>query len=213
MMLMTQAGFAKHIGVTKQYVNELVRKGVVELTSEKKVNVEKAKAAIDARKDPHREQQREGNKKQKDLLSEAGSYPSRADMSDEERQAQEAQEREEKRKELEELNKLSEKAGLPKEALDIYTMNVKELNQAILQQELRLKKAKADEGEKMTVPVEQVEKSVFAAVRIVRDGMLGIPARLAPKLSSITDIHTVRTLLETEINAQLSNLSKVFENE
>ncbi|MDR0666846.1 MAG: hypothetical protein LBF71_05490 [Campylobacteraceae bacterium] len=210
-ILLTQAAFARKIGFTRQYINELVKKGIVELTDNKKIDYDKAIKAIEEHKDPRRDPQREAHqkRKEKNLFSMQGKYKSYADMTDEEKAA----EYQKTQKELEKLNKEAELLGLPDDVEELDTIGIKELNRKILIQELRIKKAKADVDEKKSIQIEQIEKSVFNAVRIVRNGLLGLPARLAPKLAVTSDIHTCRTMLETEITAQLENLSKVFENE
>jgi hypothetical protein len=188
----------------------------VELNPDKKIDYEKAIKAIEEYKDPRRDPQREANTRKKaekqhgnNLLDMQGKYESYADMSDEEKIA----EREEMQKELEKLNKEAKSLGLAEDVTELNNIGIKELNRRILMQELRIKTAKANMDERKSMSIEQIEKSVFNAVRIVRNGMLGIPARLAPKLAVTSDIHTCRTMLETEITAQLENLSKVFESE
>ena len=104
----------------------------------------------------------------------------------------------------------AKKLGVDSEIGDVEHLDIKELNRLILQQDLRIKKAKADESEKLTVSVEDVKKTFFAASRVVRDGLNTIPARLAARLAAETDPHKCLTMLESEINTQLNKISEAI---
>lgn len=209
-MLMTQAAFARKVNRSRQYINKLVQKGTIPTYDKGRVNMEEAERLMKEHEDPRRDGQREANAEKRggdDLLSAAGSYPSQADMSDEEREV----ERERLKQQLRDLQHQAHDIGEDDEDIgDIEKMNVKQLNIAILKQDLRIKRAKADESEKMSVPIDEVRNSIFAASRIVRDGLIGIPARLAARIAAENDPHVCRTMMEQEIHRQLENLSEVF---
>jgi plasmid maintenance system antidote protein VapI len=209
-MLMSQSRFAAKLGLSRQYINKLVHKGIIQTHDGKRVDDVEAERAMREYEDPHRENQRELNKAAKksvDLFDASQHYASVADMSDSEREILLQKQREK----LDALQKEAETLGVDKEDVsELDSMDIKALNRAILQQELRIKRSKADESEKKSIAIEDVEKSIFSASRIVRDGLLGIPARLAARLAVESDPHKCRTMLEVEITRQLENLSEIF---
>jgi len=209
-MLMSQSKFSAKVGKSRQYINKLVQKGIIPIYDSKRVDDVEAERLMQEHEDPHREHQRELNKEARkgtDLFEASKHYESMADMSDEEKELLLQQQR----KKLNQLQSEADALGVDKEEVsELDKMDIKALNRAILQQELRIKRSKADESEKKSISIEEVEKSIFAASRIVRDGLLGIPARLAARIAVESDPHTCKTMLEVEINRQLNNLSEVF---
>lgn len=208
-MLMTQAAFARKMKRSRQYINKLVDKGIIPVYDQKRVDMDEAERLMIEHEDPRRDAQREANaekRKPSDLISAIGTYESVADMSDEEREV-------EREKRIEQLRMMQEEAkaiGADEDIGDVEAMGIKQLNLAILQQDLRIKRAKADESEKVSVPLEEVNRSLFEASRIVRDGLQGIPARLAARIAAESDPHKCRTMMEQEINRQLQNIVEVF---
>lgn len=87
-MLMTQAAYARRIGMSKQYVNKMVKRGVIILEN-RKVNPSQADKALAENKDPSRDPQREANAENRsgDTLFDEENIPddSLATMSPEER--------------------------------------------------------------------------------------------------------------------------------
>lgn len=212
-MRLTRNKFAQMMGVSHTYINKLVDKGVIVLGDDKKVDVEAAKAAIEAHKDPTRDAQREANEKRRkepDLMSIAGSYPSQADMTPEEKEALK-QEQEELKKIMADVK--SAEGSTQDNDQDITDFAGMPAAQIRLFKEYYLGKlAKLDFEKKKgeVISIEEVKNQVFQAYRTVRDGMLGIPARLSSRLAYETDPHTCRTMMEEEINRQLNSLSAVF---
>lgn len=208
-MLMTQAAFARKMKRSRQYINKLVDKGIIPIYDKKRVDMDEAERLMIEHEDPRRDAQREANaekRKPSDLLSSAGTYESEADMSDEERKI----EREKRIEQLRMMQKEAKAIGADEDVGDVEAMGIKQLNLAILQQDLRIKRAKADESEKVSVPLEEVNRSLFEASRIVRDGLQGIPARLAARIAAESDPHKCRVMMEQEINRQLQNIVEVF---
>lgn len=209
-MLITQAAFARKVKKSRQYINKLVKKEIIPIYDDGRVDMEEAERLMLEHEDPRRDSQREANegkRKPTDLLSAVGTYDSEADMTDAERE-------EERVKRIEQLRMMQQEAksvGVDEDDTgDVELMNIKQLNIAILKQELRIKRAKADESEKSSVPLDDVNRSLFAASRIIRDGLLGIPARLAARIAAESDAHKCRTMMEQEIIRQLQNISEVF---
>lgn len=207
-MLMSQSAFAKKLGRSRQYINKLVHKGIIPVYEGKKVDLVEAERNMKEHEDPSRDAQREANeeKRNQTLFEVAGSYRSVADATPEERDI----ELQEKREELRRLQEEAKRLGVESDEEELDKLSIKDLNAAILRQDLRIKTVKADESEKSVISVEKVNQSVFAAARIVRDGLLSIPSRVAARLAAESDPHTCRTMLEVEITRQLANLTEVF---
>ena len=209
-MLITQSKCAAKVGKSRQYINKLVQKGIIPTYDSKRVDDVEAERLMKDHEDPHRENQRELNqesRKNNDLFEVSKKYESVADMSEDEKQ----QMLQKQREKLDELQAEAEKLGVDKEQLDdLEKMDMKALNKAILQQELRIKRAKADESEKKSVPVDYIQETAFEAARITRDGLLGIPARLSARIAAESDPHACRVMMESEIIKQLENLSEMF---
>jgi len=210
-MLMRQSDFAKKVGTSRQYINKLVKQGVIPSYERGQVKYDEAKRALENHQVPYRQRQREKNKAERlkkmvpSMFDVDLGYESVADMSEEEKRA----------RSIETLRKLRDEAvasgvDVVRSVEDIEKLDAKELNRLILEQDLRLKKAKADEAEGKVLPVETVKNAIFEATRILRDGLLGIPARTASALASMDDPHACRTLLEEEIVRQLESLSEAI---
>lgn len=208
-MFMSQSAFAHKIGRSRQYINKLVHKGIIPIYENKKVRVDEAERLIAEHSDPRRDAQREANaeKRNNNLFDVAGTYDSVADMSEDEKK-----EVEKKQRELRELVKVAQNMGVDADDVsdDLKKLNIKELNAAIMKQNLRIQTIKANEAEKNVVSIEFMEKSIFEAARVIRDGLLNIPSRIAARVAAEQDSHKCRTMLEVEINRQLVNLTEIF---
>lgn len=206
-MLVTQNKFAKIVGKSHTYIGKLVRKGVIELI-DGKINVERAKLAIEEHKDPTRDAQREANQKRREmpsLMSVAGSYPSVADMSDDEKKEYE--------QEKEELKKLMQESGEDISDEDVESFEgMKPMAIRLFKEYYQGKLSKLDFQRKSgeLISIDEVKKNIFEASKIIRDGLLSIPARLSSQLAFESDPHRCRTMLESEINRQLSTLSELL---
>jgi hypothetical protein len=211
-VLMRQSEFARKIGKSRQYVHKLVKKGIIPLRDGKFIDHDEAVRLIEEYSDPHRQRQREINEKKRlakklpsdkacSIFDLEGAYESIADMTEEEK--------ERKRNELRKLQEQAKSSGVEVvgQRIDVEDLDVKELNRLILQQELRLKTAKADEAEKKVVPIDEVQRVFFSATRIIRDGMMAIAPRLAARLAATDDPHVCRTMLEEEIVGQLEGIT------
>lgn len=208
-MLMTQAAFARKMKRSRQYINKLVDKGIIPIYDQKRVDMAEAERLMIEHEDPRRDAQREANaekRKPSDLLAAAGTYESEADMSDEERDI----ERERRIEQLRIMQKEAKAIGADEDIGDVEEMSIKQLNIEIMKQDLRIKRAKADESEKSSISVDEVRRSVYDASRIIRDGLMGIPARLAARIAVESDPHKCRVMMEEEVNRQLKNISDLF---
>lgn len=207
-MLISQAEFARRINASRQYVNKLVAKGVLPVYDGKRLKYEEAKEILEQLKDPRREPQREAVKKRKEqnLWSVSSEYKTLADCTPEEIE----EERQKQKRVLEEKLQEAQRLGLENNVGDVEKLDVKELNRLILEQDLRIKRIKADESEKLLVPIEDTKKTFFMAARVVRDGLNTIPSRLAARLAAESDPHVCMTIIESEINTQLAKLSEAI---
>ena len=207
-MLISQAEFARRINASRQYVNKLVNKGILPVYDGKRLKYEEAKEILEQLKDPRRDAQREAIKKRKEqnLLTVEPAYKTEADCTPEELE----EERQKQKRVLEEKLQEAKKLGLENNVGDVEKLDIKELNRLILEQDLRIKRIKADESEKLLVPIEDTKKTFFMAARVVRDGLNTIPSRLAARLAAESDPHVCMTILESEINTQLAKLSEAI---
>ena len=97
-----------------------------------------------------------------------------------------------------------------RDAEDISTLSISDLNKKILEQNLRIQTSKADELGNVSIPREKVVESIFASSRVIRDGMMGIAPRLASRIAAVTDPHECRVMIEEEIVRQLSKLEDIL---
>ena len=194
------------ISKSHTYIGKLVAKGVIVLVNNK-IDVESAKKAIEEHKDPTRDAQREANEKRRaepDLMSLAGSYPSQADMTVEEK---------------EELKKIKEEVEKEKKAALDEGINLDDeddeafakITGAVARAEKEYwlgQKAKIEykrlKGEYMLV--KDSEKQAFEAGRAVRDALLSLPPRLSPIFAGESNRFNIERLFLEEINQVLSGL-------
>jgi len=203
---------------SKSYFSQMVSDGKIPTHSKppspkKFFYYSEVKAAIEEHKDPTRDAQREANEKRREeptLISIAGSYPSQADMTDEEKEVL--------KKEQEELKKLmADVKSAEGDAEETEQENTDFGGMPAIQIRLfkefymgKLAKLEFEKKKGEVIAIEEVKNKVFEAYRTVRDGLIGIPARLCARLAYENDPHKCRTMMEEEINRQLSNLSGMF---
>jgi len=210
-MLVSQNQFAKMIGKSHTYIGKLVTNGVIILVNGK-VDVEIAKKAIEENKDPSRDAQREANEKRRevpDLINSIGAYESEADMSDEERELIRLEKEEIKRM----AKEVGEEEGKDESEFDIKDFDGMKPAQIRLFKEFYLGKLSKLEYQKRSselIMIDEVRKSIFEASKIIRDGLMTIPARLASRLAFESDPHTCRTMIEAEISNQLNTLNGIL---
>ena len=167
--------------------------------------------ALENNKDPRRDPQRAAHEKKRNtnnLMSMAGTYPSVADMSAEEKDQEQKRLRaifEKQQEEVEDLGLDEEK-----DSEDISTLSIAALNKKILEQNLRIQTSKADELDNVSIPREKVVESIFASSRVIRDGMMGIAPRLASRIAAVTDPQECRVMIEEEVVRQLSKLEDIL---
>lgn len=208
-MLVSQRKFAKMIGRSHNYVNKLVKQGVIP-THNGKILPDEAKKAIEEHKDPSRDAQRAANEKRRkepDLFApEMRPEKSIADLTPEERKEYEKKLQEEKKK-IEQLKEEAKSVGVELGDFDklLGTMN---LNQArtiseIFNAKIKEVTYKKEIGE--LVPVKQVEKEAFEAARMVRDSFLSLPDRVSSVLIGKSK-DEIKGILHQEIIQILENL-------
>jgi len=75
----------------------------------------------------------------------------------------------------------------------------------------RLRKLELDRAEGRMLEAEPVRKMIADAARIMRDGILGIPDRMAPILAAETDPRKVHDILKTELSRELDAIANAIE--
>jgi hypothetical protein len=74
-----------------------------------------------------------------------------------------------------------------------------------------LARVKFEQQSGKLLDAEKVKSEAYKIARIVRDGVLGIPARLSSELAGMTDPFEIEQLLDRELSTALKNLSKEIE--
>ncbi|MDD5212248.1 MAG: hypothetical protein PHV62_07520 [Sulfuricurvum sp.] len=208
-MLVSQNKFAKIVGRSHTYIGKLVKSGVIELI-DGRVDVEKAKIAIEKNKDPSRDSQREANeekRKSNDLFEAIGSYPSMAEITPQEEEIL-RMEREEARRMAEDLKQKG--ADLPAvdtmEFLNMSSSQVrifKEYYQGKISELDYLKKS----GELITV--EEVKKENEQILIAFRSRAMAIPTKLAPLMIGIENIAEAKSIMDDAMYELLLELSRL----
>ena len=93
---------------------------------------------------------------------------------------------------------------------DLPEDSIPDLNESRARREhYQAEKAKLEalQGRGELVPVAEVKAQAFALARGLRDGLMGIPDRLAPMLAATQDATQVHRLLSEEIRVALRGLS------
>jgi hypothetical protein len=177
--LISQSEYARQRGVSRQYVSRLVRQGVIALENGK-VDPVKADAALAARRDPARPMRRK--QVNTEVQRAAETRPQDAAVSTDTVQ-------------------LPGSGGgdLPKMLLK--TRIKSELEKGKL---LEIK-ARVEAGK--YVDADEVKVAAFNRARIVRDGLLNIPDRMASLLAAESNEHKVHELLTQEIRTALEELT------
>jgi hypothetical protein len=152
-MLMSQAAWAKKHGFSRQYANELIRKGIVRLVNGQ-IDAIEADAAVEAIREPARATRR------------------------------------------------SEEDGGSLSTLLLKSRIKTEVERGKLL-EIR---ARAESGK--LIAADEVKIAAFRRARIVRDGMLNLPDRLAAVLAAETDVAKVHEVLSKEIRLILEEISR-----
>jgi hypothetical protein len=152
-MLMSQAAWAKKHGFSRQYANELIRKGIVRLVNGQ-IDAIEADAAVEAIREPARATRR------------------------------------------------SEEDGSGLSTLLLKSRIKTEVERGKLL-EIR---ARAESGK--LIATDEVKIAAFRRARIVRDGMLNLPDRLAAVLAAETDVAKVHEVLSKEIRLILEEISR-----
>lgn len=194
------------------YIGKLVKAGVIELV-DGRVDVEKAKAAIEAHKDPARDAQREANEQRRsgnDLFSSAGTYASVADMTDEERERL-RREQEEARRMAEELR--SKNVDLPVSGDgDFSSMSLSEVKtfKEFFQGKISELEYKRKSGE--LISVEDARRENEQVLIAFRSRAMAIPTKIAPLMIGIETIAEAKSILDDAMYELLMELSRLDAN-
>ncbi len=187
-MLMTQADWARRHGFTRQYVTQLIAKGLVQLV-DGKVDPAQADAALAAVREPARPARRQGSGGPRGVPAGSGDGPARGQASPSATAD----------RVLTQIPALPAGGDLP--TLLLRTRIKSEVERAKL---LEIK-AKVEAGK--YVDADDVEDVAFHKARIVRDTLLNIPGRLAPLMAAETDARACFRLIDSEIRQALEELT------
>jgi hypothetical protein len=177
--LISQSEYARQRGVSRQYVSRLVKQGVIALENGK-IDPARADAALAARRDPARPERRKPIKTDTQRIRETPAQDASVST---------------------DLGPLPGSSGgdLPKMLLK--TRIKSELEKGKL---LEIK-AKVEAGK--YVEADEVKVAAFNKARIVRDGLLNIPDRMASLLAAENDAAKIHTILNAEIRSVLEELT------
>lgn len=164
MELITQTEWAKRHGFSRQYANQVIKKGIVK-SYNGKINPKQADDALAAIRNPLQAQKRTNAHQEMPNATQSSTDNS-----------------------------------------DLPTLLMKtRIKNEIEKGKLLQARAQAEAGE--LINAEQVKASAFNKARIIRDGMLNIPDRLASVLAAIENEKQIHEMLTKEIRTVLEELS------
>lgn len=176
---MSQIAYAKRMGVSRQYIGELVQKGILPLV-DGKIDPATADAIIEARREPARPLRR---KTAAPPSPAQDTLPSPAVSG----QAVQAQ------------------RSIPASELPTLLLKTRIKSETEKAKLLEIK-AKVEAGK--FVDIDVVKAAAFKRGRIIRDSMQGIPDRIDAVVAVETDRRKVNQMIADEINRVLEELSK-----
>jgi len=152
--------------------------------------------AIEANEDPRREAQRLANERkreQKDLLS--PEYKNETEY----------------KIEYTAPKHISKEPTEVPPTIDEQKAVLKDLITQTQEQDLRIKRVKADEAEAKSIKIEEVELQVYKLVSTLKENLLNMPPKVAPLLVNETNIHTIIKILNDELINHLLQAQKGLE--
>ncbi len=179
-MLVSQAEYARRRGVSRQYIGQMVAKGVIVL-KDRKVDAEQADAALAAIREPARPERRATPKPEP---TPKPAVPAT---------------------DLPVLLPAHGPAQAPGGG-DLPTLLLKtRIKSEVEKAKLLEIKARVEAGK--YVDADEVKAAAFNKARVVRDALLNIPERLAAVLAAETDKTRIHGMLSVEIRAALEELA------
>lgn len=179
--LMSQTAYAKHKGVSRQYINELVRDGVLRL-KRGKIDRDEADMTLEARREPLRPLRRKSTE-QKTKKTQKTKKPAQP-------------------KEEAEKTKSRPKSELPTILLET---KIRSETEKVKLLEI---KNKVESGK--YIDRDEAEAKIFKRLRPIRDTLLSIPDRLSADLTASQDRHNTHKILYDEIVRILDDATKPF---
>jgi transcriptional regulator with XRE-family HTH domain len=183
--LVSQAEFARRIGVSPQYVSKMVKNGVIKLRS-KKVDVQQATNALAATREPARSSS---------ALLDGAVKTTSGDISS---------------LSLEQLLVLRERISSSSPAEQSASQDLLDARLANERHKARLNELKVRREEGALVDAEQVALDFANVAAIVQQKMRTIPVRIAAQVLACTTEAEARSLLSREIDIALSSLADGF---
>ena len=182
-MLISQSEYARARGVSRQYVSRLVKQGVITLENGK-IDPARADAALEARRDPGRAPRRKAVKTGAERVQKTPAQDASVSVP-----------------------VSTETVMLPGSGNgDLPKMLLKTRIKSELEKGKLLEiKARVEAGK--YVDADEVKVAAFNRARIVRDGLLNIPDRMASLLAAESDGAKIHTILNAEIRSVLEELT------
>lgn len=188
-MLISQSDYARQRGFSRQYVNKLVRSGIIRLV-DGKIDLAQADAALDAVREPARPLRRKSNDDDQPVQK-----PSPEPVAQSPVQPQQL-------------------SGGPSPVLDLPGKASGDLPTLLLRARIKteLKRGNLlDLDEKVKtkqyVDAEEIKVVAFNRGRVVRDRIMNLPDRLAAILAAEINIDVVRETLAAELRIALEGLA------
>ena len=194
-MLVSQSKYARQRGFSRQYVNKLVRSGVIRL-EDGKIDSTQADAALEATREPARPQRRNSNTTDQPVQKPDQKL---APATPEKQQPQPP---------------VCSNSTPPFPAIDLPGKLPGDLPTMLLRARIKteLKRGNLlDIDEKVRtkqyVDADEIKAVAFNRARVTRDRIMNIPDRLAASLAAQNDIDTVREILAKELRIALEGLA------
>jgi hypothetical protein len=189
-MLVSQSEYARQRGFSRQYVNKMVKKGVIRLI-DGKIDTTQADATLEATREPARQQRRNSN-----ITDQPVQKPDPVPVIPPKQQPVRSN-----------IAPSSPAIDLPgKLPGDLPTM----LLRARIKTELKrgnLLDIDEKVRTKQYVDADEIKAVAFNRARVTRDRIMNIPDRLAATLAAQNDIGTVREILAKELRIALEGLA------
>jgi hypothetical protein len=218
-MKMNQSKFGQLVGCSQQNISKLITKGVLEKSKDNKLDVEfslkklRDFGLLDENdkliKSRTPKEEKEDKKSVSLPFNEPVPYKTYADLTDEEKEEQNKEELE-AFLELEKKKKEAQSRNIKIEDEDDNLRSFNYASSKAHREHYLGLTAELDHKIKLGeyIARDEAETTFFEAARGVRDSLLSLPTKLAPRIIGKTDIREIQDILMDEIQYVLGNLSK-----
>lgn len=187
--LLTQSEYAERVGVSRQYIQKLVKSGKIMLV-DGRVDVSQADSSIESTRQPH----------QPSKVSESLTSIHKGDVDIDGMSVEELMRL---RSELSGENPAE--SSKPEQLLSARVHHY--------QQKARIAQMEADKKEGLLVSAEAAERTWFTTARQTRDKLMSIPDRKAAEFAGMKNEHEIHKDLSNEIRIALADVVKGIQEE